>query len=475
MEVDEPATTSHKGEKVRSYTISFKLQVIEYAENHSIAAAAQKYKVDRHSIRDWKKKKNMLQEISTSKNSKKRIRLEGGGRKPLSNEMEETLLEWIMERRLKMLRVSRKIIRKKALLIYEDLKHTAPDRYDENFEATTGWLFKFMKRNNLSLRRKTSVAQKDPDLLISKIVSYILRVRRLRMKYSYQPSDIIVFDETPVWADMVSDTTVDVVGKKTVSMKTTGHEKCRVTAGLAAKSDGTKLKPIIVFKGAKREVEQLQKEYKNKCFIATSTNGWMDTDLTLSWVNTVLGQFSFRRRLLAWDTYECHLMPVVQKSLKTKKIDAVFVPGGCTKYIQAPDVSWNKPFKAYCTEKYDEWLEAVGIHQETDGGNLKPPPRRTIVNWILDSWNQLSSETISKSFKACALTSAIDGSEDNNIHCLKEGQPCHSGLSMLAQQIELANETEDNPFRSDDITTAPQDELCIIEEDEEGDSDVIID
>ena len=107
-------------------------------------------------------------------------------------------------------------------------------------------------------------------------------------------------------------------------------------------------------------------------------------------------------------------------------------------------------------------MEAVGIHQETDGGNLKPLPRRTILNWILDSLNQLSSETISKSFKACALTSAIDGSEDNNIHCLKEGQPCHSGLSMLAQQIELANETEDNPFRSDDITTALQDECCII-------------
>ena len=79
MLVDKPATTSHKGEKVRSYTISFKLQVIEYAENHSIAAAA--------SICDWKKKKNMLQEISTSNNSKKRICLEGGGRKPLSNEM----------------------------------------------------------------------------------------------------------------------------------------------------------------------------------------------------------------------------------------------------------------------------------------------------------------------------------------------------------------------------------------------------
>ena len=155
-----------------------------------------------------------------------------------------------------MLRVSRKIIRKKAVIIYGDLKRTDPDCFDEKFEATNGWLFKFMKRHDLSLRRKTSVAQKDPDLLIAKIVSYILRVRRLRIKYSYQPSVIIAFDETPVWADMVSNTTVDVVGKKTVSMKTTGHEKCRVTAGLAAKGDGTMLKPFIAFKGGKRDVEK---------------------------------------------------------------------------------------------------------------------------------------------------------------------------------------------------------------------------
>ena len=113
-----------------------------------------------------------------------------------------------------MLRASRKIIRKKAVIIYGDLKRIDPDRFDEKLEATDGWLFKFMKRHNLSLRRKTSVARKDPDLLIAKIVSYILRVRRLRIKYSYQPSDIIAFDETPVWADMVSNTTVDAIGKK---------------------------------------------------------------------------------------------------------------------------------------------------------------------------------------------------------------------------------------------------------------------
>ena len=274
-------------------------------------------------------------------NIKNRICLGGGGRKPLSKEMEETLLEWIIECRSKMLHVSRKIIRKKAVIIYGDLKCINPDCFDEKFEATIGWLFKFMKQHNLSLRRKTSVAQKDPDILIAKIVSYILHVRRLRIKYSYQPSDITAFDEIPVWADMVSNTTVDVVRKKTVSMKTTGPEKCCVTDGLAAKGDGTKLKLFIVLKGGKHDVKKLKKEYGNKCVIASSTNGWVDTDLTLSWTNTVLRQFSFSCRLLAWDTNECHLMPVVQKSLQGKKIGPVLVPGGCTKYMQAPDVCWN--------------------------------------------------------------------------------------------------------------------------------------
>ena len=87
-------------------------------------------------------------------------------------------------------------------------------------------------------------------------------------------------------------------------------------------------------------------------------------------------------------------MPVVRASLKAKKIGTVLIPGGCTKYIQAPDVSWNKPFKAIYKEKYDEWLETVGTHQGTDAGNLKPPPRSTIVNWILDSCNELPSEII---------------------------------------------------------------------------------
>ena len=45
---------------------------------------------------------------------------------------------------------------------------------------------------------------------------------------------------------MVSETTTEATGTKDVPMKSTGHEKVRVSVYLAAKLDWTKLKPFIV-------------------------------------------------------------------------------------------------------------------------------------------------------------------------------------------------------------------------------------
>ena len=79
------------------------------------------------------------------------------------------------------------------------------------------------------------------------------------------------------------------------------YKKGCVTVGLAAKGDVTKLKLILYIIAGKRDVEKLKKEYGNKCIIAFPAGGWVDTDLTLSWINTILEQFSSTRRQLAWD------------------------------------------------------------------------------------------------------------------------------------------------------------------------------
>ena len=66
--------------------------------------------------------------------------------------MEEVLVEWIYDRREKGMRISRKLIMKKALFIYNE-KSTENDCEDgAPFVASTGWLQKFVRRNGLSLR-----------------------------------------------------------------------------------------------------------------------------------------------------------------------------------------------------------------------------------------------------------------------------------------------------------------------------------
>ena len=55
-----------------------------------------------------------------------------------------------------MLRFSRKLIILKANVIHDEAS-------DVDFVASQGWLDKFMKRNGLSLVRRTTVAQKIPS------------------------------------------------------------------------------------------------------------------------------------------------------------------------------------------------------------------------------------------------------------------------------------------------------------------------
>ena len=244
------------------------------------------------------------------------------------------------------------------------------------FNASRGWLEKFMIRNGLSLRRRTTQAQKTPEKIIEKLVSYILYIRCMKEKKQYDLSQIIAMDETAVWHDMLSNTTVTNKGAKSVVLKTTGHEKSRVTVVLAAQANGGKLKPYIVFPGHKREVEKLKKDIdiKNLCFVESTSNGWMNEDTTIHWINNVLKTFAFgSRRLFAWDSYRAHLTDSVKELMSKGKIDQVIIPGGATGHIQAPEVSWNKPMKDKLRELYDQWMEE-GPHATTKGGNMRGPP-----------------------------------------------------------------------------------------------------
>ena len=134
-----------------------------------------------------------------------------------------------------------------------------------------------------------------------------------------------------------------------------------------------------------------------------------------------------------------HVSSETKEVLNQLKIDTVIVPGGCTKYVQAPDVSWNKPFKAVVAEKYAEWMateENKPVTKATatcQGGNLKPPGYDLVCQWVLEAWDSLSTELIKKSFAVCGITH----SNLSEISAIQADKPCHAALAVLEDENRM--------------------------------------
>ena len=58
----------------------------------------------------------------------------------------------------------------------------------------------------------------------------------------------------------------------------------------------------------------------------------MNEELVLRFLRQVLGMFSFKQRLFAWETFEGHMTEDVRKLVKQMKTNDALIPGGCTKY-----------------------------------------------------------------------------------------------------------------------------------------------
>ena len=245
----------------------------------------------------------------------------------------------------------------------------------------------------------------------------------------------------------------------------------RVTVCLAARSDGTKLLPYVLV-NRKRPVPKIEQEFKGKLIVNWYGSVWMDDVTTDDYLRKVIkagGVFS-GKRLLVWDAFAAHKSVKTMAVLKELGIEAAYIPGGCTKFIQvrfflfnfqkllllqAPDVSWNKPYKGIIRDYYSTWMTNDAEKEFTKGGNPKAPALEVVLRWIYRAWQGISKETIINSFKglvltvplltflpllACALTTAIDGTEDDKITCFKpEGSIGTKGLNILREMRALEN------------------------------------
>jgi hypothetical protein len=152
-----------------------------------------------------------------------------------------------------------------------------------HFKASTVWCVRMMRRNWFSLCRRTSLCHRWPADFEEKLVAFQQHVIGLRKKHSYLLSQIGNADETPVYFDMPPNYTVDDTGAKSVAVKTSGHEKVRVTVMLAVLADGSKLPPYVILNRKNMPKEQLPRGITVRC----RPKGWMTSDLMKDWLLVV--------------------------------------------------------------------------------------------------------------------------------------------------------------------------------------------
>jgi Tc5 transposase DNA-binding domain len=225
-----------------SYSIDEKLTVVNYAQENGRNVTAKHFGLDAPMIGRWIK-----QSSKWDKENKKKKRAGNPGRKAFYPEAEDLLYSWIIEQRKKGLAVNYISVRLQMCKILKE--PTIQELYPAGeyaFQGNLSWINSFMKRYDLSLRRKTKISQQLPEDTEEKLEEFRRFVIRLRTQYNYDLNSIFNMDETPVWFDMAGNLTVNNKGDKTVHIRTTGNDKNRFTVVLTC-SAGNKVFKFYLF------------------------------------------------------------------------------------------------------------------------------------------------------------------------------------------------------------------------------------
>lgn len=204
-----------------SYPTSFKLKVLEYAKENGNRAAERRFgpPPTECTIREWRKQEQKLFKMPRMKKANR-------GKHAKWPNLEAKLKHWIEVQRLSGISVSTKIVQHQGKMIAKEMQENGEETEETNdFKGSVSWCSRFMKRNSLSMRTRTKLAQKMPAAYEQKIVSFHSYFINLRKETPFELGQIGNMDEVPLCFDVPSNRTVDRKGTKTVTIKTSGWNR----------------------------------------------------------------------------------------------------------------------------------------------------------------------------------------------------------------------------------------------------------
>ncbi|CAN0232833.1 unnamed protein product, partial [Pylaiella littoralis] len=295
------------------------------------------------------------------------------------------------------------------------------EQFQKRFNA---WYYRFLKRHRFSIRRKTSVGQKKPEGWEGKAWAFVQKLVAILREHAQDAIFALLYnmDQTPIQAEMPSETTLEKTGAKSACITTGGEaEKLRYTVVLTVRGDGQKVRPRIIYKGSPfvggtKKSGAPKKPGKNSISLEVQKSSWCDGVQSNEWVAQ-----DFMRRpgstprdqrpsVLVLDDFRCHREEKFQQKLKDlANTLVVMLDGGLTPVCQPLDRNINKEFKRGFRARYTIWIRD---NFGRSGEKVSAPSRGLLATWVKEVWEGISERTIRSCFKVCGLTLNLDGSED---------------------------------------------------------------
>jgi hypothetical protein len=214
----------------------------------------------------------------------------------------------------------------------------------------------------------THLLQRKPDEVEAKAKDYMHLIRLLLIGPHCDLRFIINMDQTPVYFAMSVKQTLEVVGKKTIHVRTSLNDNKRATVAVTITADGMVLPLMVIFKGkpngriAKTEFATYPAPHCYHC----QENAWMDKAVMLAWVDDILRPYVESAPddiipLLILNSYQCRMMGSVVQKIQELGVEVKHIPGGCTSLYQPVDIGFNKPFKDCLWKLWISWMISEGI------------------------------------------------------------------------------------------------------------------
>lgn len=228
-----------------AYTVRLKVKIAREANAFPFnkRKTCAKYKIQLSQLNKWYKS---MPKLLSKCQENPRARTTHQGKPTQYPELEQFLYDWVMDKREEDIQVTTNDILKKAIAFIGD------GFKDNKAKRAKRWIYVFMERWGLSIRRKTRIGQKLSGHLKEvqeDCASMICQRFSPLGTLSNVPLNMFLnMDQTNIYFELKSDTTVDKKGKKSIAIRDSGSNSKRCTVALTVAADGTKLPPFLFSK-----------------------------------------------------------------------------------------------------------------------------------------------------------------------------------------------------------------------------------